>query len=356
MSCHHPQPYLVPAKGGKPRRLPDPSKNIRWKKGLNPYLLGKVVYLPCGNCIACRREKRQDYTILQCCEASLYDPSENWFLTLTYDDEKLLDPSCTSSGAGIPAYSLHKDDLQHFMELLRHRLKSLGYPCRVFGCGEYGEQFERPHYHLSLFGLPASVLGVTNYDRDICTSNSEFSNYGRLSYRSSIQSVSSGDNIAWQSDLVADLWPFGNHQLYNACRETFQYVAGYVVKKLTGLMATEKWDVTNRQRPFLIQSRPSIGRPWFDKFKDSLSNPFGDKLVNDVVSLSGIQWKCPRIFEKWTASLDHFDGPAIVERLKNIRTIDSPDFPDLVEVKRKKDFDEYSARHYQQNNNHKEVQ
>lgn len=63
-------------------------------------------------------------------------------------------PSCwatlTYSDAHLPR-TLQKFDLSAFHKRLRARLGDRRY--RHFGCGEYGEQNGRPHYHTVLFGL-----------------------------------------------------------------------------------------------------------------------------------------------------------------------------------------------------------
>lgn len=59
------------------------------------------------------------------------------WVTLTYDE------------AHVPV-TLRKDHLSGWVKRLRSRV---GIRFRFFGCGEYGEQGGRPHYHVMLFGL-----------------------------------------------------------------------------------------------------------------------------------------------------------------------------------------------------------
>ena len=79
-------------------------------------------------------------------EVSLRD--DNSWLTLTYDDENLPDNG-----------SLRKKDLSGFLKRLRSRRS--GDVIRFFACGEYGGRFDRPHYHVLLFGygFPDKVPG-----------------------------------------------------------------------------------------------------------------------------------------------------------------------------------------------------
>jgi hypothetical protein len=64
------------------------------------------------------------------------------FTTLTYDQDHL--PLI----GGVP--TLQKADMQGFLKRLRQRLPQ---KIRYFGCGEYGDQSGRPHYHLVIFNI-----------------------------------------------------------------------------------------------------------------------------------------------------------------------------------------------------------
>lgn len=337
MSCTSPQCYLVPAGGGSPKKLMSDYP-------AGPCELGRIVYLPCGGCISCRRERRQELTLLQCAEASLHD--YNWFLTLTYDDWK------TIQLEGLPPYSLCKGHLSRFVESMRHYCRYNGGDFRYFAAGEYGDHFERPHYHLSVFGLSPSLLGIAppSEDKDL---RKRGLNNGQL-IRLSSPLVDDNGNEYWRSTVIDTRWPYGTHQIYRANRETFQYVAGYVTKKLSGSPARD-FKQSGRILPFQTQSRPSIGRPWFDRFYSSLSVPDREKLINDCCSVGDISWKCPRIFDRWLRSYDHFDGPRVADIAKALRIQDIDPLPDRAVLKRKSDFAEYQSAYYKQTNKHKEI-
>lgn len=337
MSCTSPRCALIPFEGGRPKFLEGD-----YPVGSHP--LGRIVYLPCGGCLSCRIERRQELTLLQCCEASLYD--ENWFLTLTYEDWK------TIQLEGIPPYSLDRSHLSRFTESMRKYCRYNGFDFRYFACGEYGDHYGRPHYHLSIFGLPFSLLRV-GHSLDDTAARQRGLNYGRTVKLATHLLDDNGVEF-WQSPVISDRWPFGSHKIYRATRETFQYVAGYVTKKLSGDLARD-FTKDCRVLPFSAQSRPSIGFPWFHRFLHSLSIPDRDKLVNDVLSISGCSWKTPRIFDKWLSRMDHFDGHSVVDHLKYLRTLNSPDMPDRVDLQRKADFLRHSAERFKQNNTHMEL-
>lgn len=348
MSCTNPRCAFVPSKGGSPVFLLEDHPIGSFVDPVRG--LGRIVYLPCGGCLECRRERRQELTILQLAEASLYD--ENWFITLTYDDEKVwqLEQDVV--------WSLRKDHLAAFNQDMRKYCSYRGYNWRFFAAGEYGDKYERPHYHLSVFGLPAGVLGLP-VDEDSTTIRKKGLSNGHLTRLPSPLRDENGNEF-WKSSVISYRWPYGSHQVYRANRETFQYVAGYVVKKLRGLPARD-FEATGRLLPFHTQSRPSIGRPWFDKFYSSLSIPDGENLINDTLSVDKVDWKVPRIFSRWLQSMDFHDGKRIVRLLSDIRQRSGAIanagrlVPDRQDLKRKRDFGRYQADHYKQNNKHKEI-
>lgn len=346
MACTNLQCAIVPDKGGSPIfcRLSDVPKG----HFIHPVYGGcRVVYIPCGNCLACRRERRMDLTILQCLEASLY--VDNWFITLTYDDEKtwqLLED--------VP-YSLSRSHLSAFNESMRKHCRYCGVDYRFFACGEYGDRYGRPHYHLSVFGVPPSVLGIgCDYDRERILK--EGLNYGKFQALPSNMRDENG-NPYWQSPIITARWQYGNHKIYRANKETFQYVAGYVTKKLSGRLGRD-FEETGRILPFSAQSRPSIGRPWFNRFCSEVSkiDNAGQKLINDSLSIAGCSWRVPRIFDKWIMSLDQFDAPFVLERIKHFRSKGQLEMPDREDETRRRIYDQYSADHFKTNNKHKEIQ
>lgn len=127
-------PCYFPMQGFRSKTLTDNGKRkIVFSK--NQGFEDLPVTLPCGQCIGCRLEHSRQWAIRCLHEASLHE--HNCFLTLTFDDEHL--PK---------SESLDVRDLQLFMKRLR---KEYGKGIRFYACGEYGEKYYRPHYHLCLF-------------------------------------------------------------------------------------------------------------------------------------------------------------------------------------------------------------
>lgn len=338
MSCTSPQCYIQSPNGGKLKHCMDD-----YPPGPSP--LGKVVYLPCGHCLSCLISRRQELTLLQCCEASLHQ--ENWFVTLTYEDQATFDRD------GIFPYSLNRSDLSEFVESMRKYCSYRGKSFRFFACGEYGEKYERPHFHLSIFGLSSDDLGIAD-DSDVTIARKDWIQNGKLKPLKP-SSVDSNGNCFWNSTVISSRWKIGSHKIYRATRETFQYVAGYQTKKFLG-KDRAYWKSTGRKEPFVLQSRPSIGYPWFSKYCETVSVPNKERLINDVLEIADIKWSIPRIFFRWLERFDHFDGPRSVQLIKELREKMFPhDVPDRVDLKRKADYLKYRASQYQINNTHKEV-
>lgn len=181
----------------------------------------EVLGIPCGYCIGCRVRQARDWALR--CHLEAAEHEESCWVTLTYDDSHLP-----------PSGFLVKDHLSGFLKRLRARV----YPDRVrfFGCGEYGEQTRRPHYHAILFGLR-------------------------------------------NSPQIQASWPFGFAREDPLTPEAISYVAGYVGKKIgdpnfrprteihdvvdysTGEILGQRFErIKDPHAPFRLMSRrPGIG-------------------------------------------------------------------------------------------------
>lgn len=236
--------------------------------------------LPCGRCVGCRLERSRQWAVRCMHEASLYD--HNVFVTLTYDQEHL------------PEYnSLDYRHFQLFMKRLRKAFAPIN--IRFYMCGEYGEDFSRPHYHACLF-------------------NCFFPDRRRIS------SGGSGATL-YRSDLLSSLWPYGFSSIGDVTFESAAYVARYVMKKVTGDAAEshyttvdpETGEISRRVPEFNKMSlKPGIGAGWFDKYAK-------DVYPRDYVVSRGTEAKPPRFYDKL---LDK-KFPDLVDEVKFLRYTDA---------------------------------
>lgn len=111
---------------------------------IKPYEdINRFISVPCGRCINCLSRKRNEWTIRIRLEelTSSFGVS---VVTLTYNDNNL-----PFSSKGFP--TLNFVDVQLWLKRFRKLLSSEFISLRYFICGEYGDTFNRPHYHCILF-------------------------------------------------------------------------------------------------------------------------------------------------------------------------------------------------------------
>lgn len=228
--------------------------------------------VPCGQCLGCRLDKARDWAVRCTHEAQMHEA--NCFITPTFSDEFL--PSDLS--VSVVTHQL-------FMKRLRDAFGAL----RFFGCGEYGEDDLRPHYHYLIFGQDFT------HDRYIWKR--------------------SRGGYLYRSPSLEKCWPFGHILIGDVTFQSAGYVARYNMKKLGGDMADaayrrfnpdtgEVWQV---KPPFLLMSRrPGIGVPWFNKFAD-------DAFPSDFVTVEGRKLPVPRLYKDF---LDEREALRIAARRK----------------------------------------
>lgn len=242
---------------------------------IHPPLGTSDMAVPCGFCVGCLLERRQQWSLRAQHEASCWD--HNCFLTLTYDDEHL-------DWKG----SLNADHPRLFLRYLRRNIAGVqsapdsdDKPIRYFGCGEYGTQRKRAHYHLLLFNVRLP-------DRE---------RYGESTYT---------------SGLVSRLWKFGSHLVGDVTGASASYVAGYTLKKVQAIARDSAYRVVNydtgevaeRDREFtMCSNRPGIGQYWYEKYKSELRNGY--------CVMDGRKVSVPRFYDKKLRN----DSPELFEQM-----------------------------------------
>ncbi len=107
--------------------------------------------VPCGKCHLCTRRRLNEWAFRL--HQEIKNSSSASFITLTYDEYEL-----PLSQNGLP--TLVKKDFQNFIKRLRKRTHN---KIKYYAIGEYGTDFQRPHYHAIMYNLPRNWLEQTNH-------------------------------------------------------------------------------------------------------------------------------------------------------------------------------------------------
>jgi len=215
------------------------------------------VKVPCGQCIGCRIDRSRQWALRCVHEASLYQ--KNTFITLTYNDENV-----PKNG------SLNKKHFQDFMKRLR---KEYGPNIRFYHCGEYGEKFQRPHYHACLFNFDFPDKQIWRTVRD---------------------------TKYYRSQSLQDLWGYGFCTIGDVTYQSAAYVARYILKKQTGPSSYLKYvdmdystgEILNEKIPeyTTMSRRPGIAKSWFQQFNT-------DVYPSDFIIQNNKKHKPPRYYD-----------------------------------------------------------
>lgn len=224
----------------------------------------RQLMLPCGQCVGCRLERSRQWAVRCMHEASLYE--RNCFVTLTYDSDHV-------------GSSLVYPDFQNFMKRLRQYVRrrftsARDRRVRFYMCGEYGEQFERPHFHACLFNF--DFLDKVYLCR------------------------SPGGSRVYRSADLEKLWMFGFSSIGDVNFQSAAYVARYVMKKVTGQRAGAHYERVDAETGAIVRRspefnrmslKPGIGAGWLRKFSSDVY-PHGRVVVN------GHEANPPRYYDK----------------------------------------------------------
>lgn len=146
--------------------------DVSIKTGSSTFRVGRVpvstrssFLVPCGKCLACRSRRKSELTFRMDCERRLGHILQDgtvrrykhcFFCTLTYAQAYLprFTPLALDRRTGevldfVEVGSDHKGILNplHLTEFMKRLRRYYGLDCKVFWCGEYGDDGERPHYH-----------------------------------------------------------------------------------------------------------------------------------------------------------------------------------------------------------------
>lgn len=123
---------------------------------ISPRVLKSGIVVKCGKCPVCLSDRRNEWSIRLAINCEFYERMP-MFLTLTYDDDNLPHVEVDNTkdfffGEGCWLPTLNRPDISAFIKEYKRINKLDNSVFTYFGCGEYGDKFGRPHYHLLFFG------------------------------------------------------------------------------------------------------------------------------------------------------------------------------------------------------------
>lgn len=255
--------------------------------------LRELTPLPCGQCIACRLNYGRSWAVRMMMESEYH--LHNYFLTLTYDDYHLPTGKFYDAATKeIKNTDLCPDHLQLFLKRLRAKAKREfdvdG--IRFYASGEYGDLFDRPHYHLCLFGMP-----------DLSSDLSFLKQNGSIKH--------------YTSSFLADTWcedhvSIGYHSVCEFTYDTAAYTGRYMTKKLKSIpfrlthdqdheLLNECGGVLRHNTFARMSRRPGLG---FDYFQDHSFDILKSDSIPYQKDHKAFLAKSPRYFDKLFDDID----------------------------------------------------
>ena len=179
---------------------------------------------------------------------------------------------------------------------MRRLRNSQGPNIRFFGCGEYGDDFGRPHYHAILFNYKPTDLRQWKKNNE--------------------------DQWVYTSRQLDKIWGLGYTYIGEATFKSAAYTARYILKKINGMQTESHYktidpdtgEITQKLQEFTRQSlgdkeTGGIGKTWYDKYGDS------DAHNHDQIILAGRKYPVPRYYDKILEERD----PARYDRIRRER-------------------------------------
>lgn len=225
---------------------------------------GNLEKIPCGQCIGCRLQYSRDWATRCMLEAKEWE--NNHFITLTYNDMNIplntvID---TKTGEVIEKGTLKPDELTKFMKDLRRHYEyhEKHKNIRFYACGEYGEKYERPHYHAIIFNLP-----INDLERHKKTP----------------------EGMLYTSKTIEKIWGKGYVVIAEVNWNTAAYVARYMLKKQKGQNAGEYYEKKAVEPEFVRMSRmPGIAYEYYQANKDKIYK-------DDTIIICGSKGKAQKV-------------------------------------------------------------
>lgn len=229
----------------------------------------KTFQIPCGYCLNCRKD-RQNYII----DRANYEYKKRLtasFVTFTYDDIHLLsncavldsDNNCifdtdSKNNSTIRA-TINYYDVTSFIDSIRHYIirhpELHGVLCQpdfsYAYVGEYGDIFNRPHFHVLFFGL----------------------------------------DFAFCKKIIFEKWKNGFIDVLPLLDGGISYVTKYMDKQLFGSLAELEYDAKGLSRPRLRMSQGFGKGLLYDNLDDIKNNDYTYKIKHNLRRPISPYWK-----------------------------------------------------------------
>lgn len=188
---------------------------------------GQEYKVPCGQCMQCRIKKQQEIIFL--CSKELQEVYKKGqgasFITLTYNEINI---PTNKNGK----QTLRKTDLQKFIKRIRRMQDYHKDPqkWKYIACGEYGDQYARPHYHIAIIGL-----------------SQEFAKM-----------------------YTKKQWKYGLIQVGTLSAGGLRYILKYCTKNKPTTYIKALYNSIETEPPFLIHSQ-NLAKKWLDKETENIA-------------------------------------------------------------------------------------
>lgn len=225
MSCTNPFITYGTQKGLQAEKRTFYNKK-QWIEFINENYNGDYM-LPCRKCLSCKMENARQWALRSQLEIES-NPGNNWFITLTYNNQNV--PMNKNN-----SLTLKDDDLSNFINTLRvsmFRKKKKKF--KYLAGSEYGSRTFRPHYHLCIFSLELDDLVPTGKKNDM-------------------------GQPYFSSKYIEQIWGKGNVIIGEVNYESAGYVARYTFKKQTK-MDYKKLEI----EPEKLRMSKGIGQKYFE--------------------------------------------------------------------------------------------
>lgn len=239
----------------------------------------KYQQIPCGKCYACKLNYSAQWATRLTLEAK--DHENNYFITLTYDDDHIVQPNVITDGTEIYKNdgtwngTLVKAHPSNFIRRLREYFRRKGFKEKIiyYYCGEYGGETKRPHYHLILLNCPLDIKEFYDFHMD------------------------KKHKMHWKSKEIERYWNKGIVDIAEVEWSSCAYVARYCMKKLTDSGEPKEYYTMGKIPEFVrMSTHPAIGSKYYNEHKHDIYK--NDELIMRTVKGNVGSVKPPKAWDK----------------------------------------------------------